>query len=133
MADLTFVLSNGTNSAADSLGDDCRTCNEPCVEEFQKCSGLSASETAPVAKCDEADVEQYLINGANSTRPVHSNYCSREFQNGVFTGCLLDTECISECFQETYGYSETCSECFVQIPVCSVLTGCTLFWWVRPG
>jgi len=83
--------------------------------------------TAPVAKCDEADVEQYLFNGANSTRPVHSNYCSREYQYGDVTGCLLNTECISECFQETYGYSETCAECFVQIPVCSVMTGCTLF------
>ena len=135
-AGLTVAFSKRNNkngsSAADSLGEECQACNEPCVDEFETCSGLTP-ETVPVAKCDESDVEQYLLNGANSTRPVHSNYCSREYEIDDFTGCLLNTECISECFQETYGYSASCSECFVQIPVCSVMTGCTLFWWVRLG
>ena len=77
--------------------------------------------TAVEGKCNEQDVELWIANGGQATRPTHSNFCSREYDG---RGCLIDSACIEKCFQETYGYSADCSTCFGTIPSCSISTGC---------
>jgi hypothetical protein len=73
-------------------------------------------------KCSVQDIEVWMARGGENERPLDSNYCSREYNNG---GCLIDVGCIQTCFEETYGYSSACSSCFAQIPTCSINTGCT--------
>lgn len=79
---------------------------------------------APDGKCTEQDLQIWIDEGAEDKRPELSNYCSREW-NG---GCFLDADCIKQCFQENYGYSEECSGCFGAIPTCSIASGCLMAW-----
>ncbi|KAL7485877.1 hypothetical protein ACHAW6_011476 [Cyclotella cf. meneghiniana] len=73
-------------------------------------------------KCNEKDIEVWFTRGGEINRPIDSNYCSRTYNNGA---CLIDVECITSCFEQTYGYSSTCASCFGQIPTCSINSGCT--------
>lgn len=131
-------------SAADSLGEACKQCNTPCIEELQVCTGLpdplpeiieeeeetvdetidtteESTTTTISGKCNEEDVSIWNNNNGESARPEQSNFCSRTY-NG---GCFLDSSCIESCFQSMFGYSEECSVCFGQVPSCSVSSGCT--------
>lgn len=122
------------HSGADSLGEECKECNKPCVEEFGACTGLpptipevdETDEGGGGGKCNANDTQIWINDGGEATRPVHSNYCSREWNDG----CFLDTDCIESCFQENYGYTSECSACFGVIPACSVSNGCTSVWCV---
>ena len=121
-------------SAVDSLGETCQECNinAGCIEGLAKCTGLppiddEAQQQPAVSegKCtNEQDKQTWITHGGEATRPEHSNYCSREYNNG----CLLDAACIEMCFQEEYGYSAECTSCFGVVPTCSVISGCTEFW-----
>ena len=86
-----------------------------------------ASTTVPgedndtaTGQCSAADLTNYLALGGSSAQSGQSNFCSREY-NG---GCLIDTNCIEECFQSQYGYSADCSTCFSAIPICGFQQGC---------
>jgi hypothetical protein len=72
--------------------------------------------------CNEDDYVIWLTGG-ELNRTVHSTFCSLEYNDG---GCLLDEQCISECFQRTFGYSVECSACFSAVPNCGVTQGCAL-------
>ena len=129
-------------SASDSLGDECKQCNTPSIEELQVCTGLPENVDEYIAallpeeetseeisveedgKCNEQDTNIWTTNGGELTRPQHSNFCSRTY-NG---GCFLDSTCIETCFQLLFGYSEECSSCFGKVPGCSVSNGCTMVW-----
>lgn len=80
------------------------------------------NDTHAEGLCNEQDVEIWIASGGETSRPVHSNFCSRTYNNG---GCLVDSACIETCFQETYGYSINCSSCFGTIPACSINNECT--------
>jgi hypothetical protein len=77
------------------------------------------------AICNEQDIELWTDSGGESNRPTQSNYCSRTYTDSSNKFCLVTASCISECFQSTYGYSETCSSCFAAIPTCSMRNLCT--------
>ena len=79
-----------------------------------------------VPKCNSNDLQNWIKLGGETTRPLKSNYCSREY-NG---GCFLDSTCIEVCFVEEHGYSEECSVCFGRVPGCSIDNGCLLSWYV---
>ena len=130
-------------SANDSLGEECKQCNTPCVEQLGVCTGLPDAETIeqyaaeqeaaqetkpagldPSGKCNAQDLEQWISDNGEETRAEKSNYCSREYNDG----CFLDGACIEECFREVHGYSEECSECFGVIPTCSINSGCMMKW-----
>jgi len=93
-------------------------------EEFLPPSTPAPAAVVPIGNFDQCETEQdvgiWTANGGESTRPEHSNFCSREY-NG---GCFLDSDCIETCFQETYGYSKECSTCFGMIPACSIENDC---------
>jgi len=74
------------------------------------------------------DLEAWATSGGSAGRPENSNYCSREYEHAGGTACLLNADCIQTCFRETYGYSEECSVCFSDIPLCSVDKGCMFIW-----
>mmetsp|Transcript_40149 Transcript_40149/g.84327 ORF Transcript_40149/g.84327 Transcript_40149/m.84327 type:complete len:265 (+) Transcript_40149:101-895(+) len=71
-------------------------------------------------KCNAQDLELWIKNGGEASRPSQSNYCSRDME------CYLNTGCIETCFEEHWGYSSECSTCFGVIPTCSVVTGCMM-------
>jgi len=77
------------------------------------------------AMCNEQDIDLWTASGGESNRPTQSNYCSRTYTDSSNKFCLVTASCISECFQSTYGYSETCSSCFAAIPTCSMRNLCT--------
>ncbi|KAL7541037.1 hypothetical protein ACHAXR_011534 [Thalassiosira sp. AJA248-18] len=104
-----------TACAADSLGAECQQCNAPCIEELGVCTGLPDLEVP--GKCNSQDIDIWIENGGQTSRPEQSNYCSKTYND---VGCLIDSDCIETCFQETYGYSAECSSCFGIIPACSV-------------
>ena len=74
---------------------------------------------------NEQDVQNWILNGGSQTRPVQSNYCSRTYTSSDGGACLVTPSCISECFQTVYNYSPSCSDCFAQIPTCSMANFCT--------
>jgi hypothetical protein len=76
---------------------------------------------------NEQDVQNWIANGLSQTRPTQSNYCSRIYTSpsNNNANCLVTPSCISECFQTVYNYSPTCSDCFAQIPTCSMANFCT--------
>jgi len=80
-------------------------------------------------KCTAKDRMIWIANDGETTRPQHSQYCFEKYQhydmNGdVIEGCLMDSECLEMCWQDTYGYTEECSECFASIHQCSMNYGC---------
>ena len=81
-------------------------------------------QQATEPKCNSNDLQNWIKSGGETTRPLKSNYCSREY-NG---GCFLDSTCIEVCFVEEHGYSEECSVCFSRVPQCSIDNGCLLSW-----
>ena len=76
---------------------------------------------------NEQDVQNWIANGLSQTRPTQSNYCSRIYTSpsNNNANCLVTPSCISECFQTVYNYSPNCSDCFAQIPTCSMANLCT--------
>ena len=92
-------------------------------------NGSSSAATSPPSLqppggntlCNSNDLMIWEDRGGKETRPVDSNFCSRRYND---VGCLLESVCIEECFNTTYGYSESCSTCFGVIPQCSFDTGC---------
>lgn len=138
------IYHNIKTSANDSLGEECSQCNKPCIEKLNICTGLPAkileednnAITTQVTissggKCNaEQDINIWVTNNGEQSRPSHSNFCSRIFNNGGLNkgGCLLDRDCIENCFQLMYGYSAECSSCFGEVPTCSVGSGCTAVW-----
>eukprot|EP00985_Skeletonema_marinoi_P006241 scaffold2709_cov215-Skeletonema_marinoi.AAC.2 len=83
------------------------------------------NSTAATIMCNEQDIDLWTESGGESNRPTQSNYCSRTYTDSSNKFCLVTASCISECFQSTYGYSETCSSCFAAIPTCSMRNLCT--------
>ena len=87
-------------------------------------NGDNSTETAET--CNEQDVQIWIQSGGESTRPTQSNYCSRTYIDSSSSSyCLATPSCISECFQSTYKYSQSCSNCFASIPTCSIRNMCT--------
>ena len=77
---------------------------------------------------NEQDVQNWISNGLSQTRPTQSNYCSRIYtspSSNNNANCLVTPSCISECFQTVYNYTPSCSDCFAQIPTCSMANLCT--------
>ncbi len=76
---------------------------------------------------NEQDLQNWVANGGSQTRPTQSNYCSRTYTSpsNNNANCLVTPSCISECFQTVYNYSPSCSDCFAQIPTCSMANLCT--------
>ena len=85
----------------------------------------TASANTTTSVCNEQDVQLWIQSGGQSARPSQSNFCSRTYTDSSNNLCLVTASCISECFQSTYGYSETCSNCFAAIPTCSMKNMCT--------
>jgi hypothetical protein len=85
--------------------------------------GDTINDTGLSGLCNEQDIALWTDYGGDAIRPTHSTFCSREYNGGV---CLTNAECIEECFQTTYGYSDECSSCFGGIPLCSLGQGCAL-------
>ena len=85
----------------------------------------ATNNTTTTTMCNEQDINLWIQSGGQSTRPKHSNYCSRTYTDSSNKLCLVTPSCISECFQSTYGYSELCSNCFAAIPTCSMKNMCT--------
>eukprot|EP00986_Skeletonema_menzelii_P006300 scaffold2378_cov152-Skeletonema_menzelii.AAC.18 len=85
----------------------------------------TASANTTSTMCNEQDVQLWIQSGGQSARPSQSNFCSRTYTDSSNNLCLVTASCISECFQSTYGYSETCSNCFAAIPTCSMKNMCT--------
>lgn len=95
-------------------------------EEFLPESTPAPAATPLFDACDNtSDMAIWESTGGGSSRPMHSNYCSREYNEG---GCFLDRLCIEACFQEVYGYSATCSKCFGILPTCSIVNDCMEPW-----
>lgn len=89
---------------------------------------LTSADSSPPTNnatdlCTDEDITLWSDYGGEDTRPTHSSFCSREYEDGR---CLTNAECISECFQTTYGYTADCSSCFAAIPLCGVGDGCFL-------
>ena len=101
-----------------------RTSQQQQQQQQQQSRTLQA-ELEP--KCNSNDLQNWVTSGGETSRPIKSNYCSREY-NG---GCFLDSTCIEICFVEEHGYSEECSVCFGRVPVCSIDNGCLLSWYVH--
>ena len=80
-------------------------------------------------QCSAADLTNYLALGGSDAQSGQSNFCSREY-NG---GCLIDTNCIEECFQLQYGYTAACSACFSAIPVCGFQQNCAGVCLMNPS
>ena len=78
------------------------------------------NDNTATGQCSAADLANYFALGGSDAQSGQSNFCSREY-NG---GCLLDTDCIEECFQLQYGYSSICSTCFSAIPSCGFQQNC---------
>ncbi|KAL7536854.1 hypothetical protein ACHAWF_005583, partial [Thalassiosira exigua] len=75
-------------------------------------------------KCGPEDKEAWIANGHETALLAQSNHCIGPF------GCGVDDACIERCFQEEYGYSESCTSCMGPIPMCIISNGCALPWWV---
>lgn len=81
---------------------------------------IPGDNNTATGQCSAADLTNYLALGGSDAQSEQSNFCSREY-NG---GCLIDTDCIEECFQTQYGYTADCSTCFSAIPICGFQQGC---------
>lgn len=93
-------------------------------EDFLPVSTPAPATPIMFDACDNPqDMAIWTSNGGEASRPEHSNYCSREYNEG---GCFLDSACIESCFQEVYGYSAECSKCFGDMPTCSIASGCMM-------
>ena len=87
---------------------------------------LDSEPIEPFDLCDNpSDIDMWTINGGESSRPAQSKYCFEEY-NG--NGCGMDNDCLTECWMDTYGYSEDCVACFVGIHQCSMDNGCMDSW-----
>ena len=108
--------------ATDAFSQECATCmrGTTCDQDFFECTGLP-QETSEA--CTAEDEQIWNNRGGLEERPKDSNYCSREY-NG--NGCLLDTECLSECFEQELGYSSQCSDCFAALNPCVSSSPCLL-------
>lgn len=83
--------------------------------------------TANGGSCTELpnDMTLWYNQGGQMNRSDHSNYCSRTYVWNVTQNvCLLDRTCISQCFQDRYGYSVNCAACFAAVPACGLQNGC---------
>ena len=85
--------------------------------------------TSHSGKCTAKDRMIWIANEGEVTRPQNSQYCFEEYphydMNGEWIeGCFMDNECLEICWQTEYGYTEECSECFVNIHQCSMNNGC---------
>lgn len=76
--------------------------------------------------CNVTDYERWITpagpfkyTGADN-KTFESNYCARGPPN-----CLATGTCLSSCFEETFGYSAPCAECFGAIPGCTVIADFT--------
>jgi len=97
-------------------------------------SGKSGSSYEPTSdqlngKCTAKDRMIWIASEGETTRPEYSKYCFEKYQhydmNGdVIEGCSMNSECLEMCWQDTYGYTEECSECFANIHQCSMNNGC---------
>jgi hypothetical protein len=55
-----------------------------------------------------------------------SSYCSTQYINpDTRSLCLIDANCIAECFTTLFNYTAPCADCFATIPYCSLIDGCT--------
>jgi hypothetical protein len=55
-----------------------------------------------------------------------SSYCSTQYINPDTQAlCLIDANCIAECFTTHFNYTAPCADCFSTIPYCSLIDGCT--------
>lgn len=87
---------------------------------------MNGGNNSTESMCTEQDIDLWIKSGGESTRPTQSNYCSRTYTDPTSNNfCLVTASCISTCFQSTYGYSESCSNCFAAIPTCSMRNMCT--------
>mmetsp|Transcript_42034 Transcript_42034/g.88232 ORF Transcript_42034/g.88232 Transcript_42034/m.88232 type:complete len:431 (-) Transcript_42034:297-1589(-) len=74
-------------------------------------------------RCDNDQDMQVWMNGGEAGRPEHIDFCATQYNSN---GCLADSGCMTTCFQETYGYTEGCAECFGAVPICTVIQGCAM-------
>ena len=88
-------------------------------------STVSDATNDNATACNDDDIQLWIKSGGESNRPQQSNYCSRTYTDSSNNFCLVTATCISTCFQTTYGYSESCSDCFAAIPTCSMRNLCT--------
>jgi hypothetical protein len=79
----------------------------------------------------ESDISIWTSSGGESNLTANSDYCSASYNHNDGIGCdYLDVECISSCFEETYGYTAQCAACFGSLPSCSFDGGCMEAWSV---
>ena len=74
----------------------------------------------PTGNCVLSDYEIWM-SGGNVNKSQQSNWCARQYGGD---GCLLDTACATTCFVSVWNYTTPCAQCFADIPVCSLGTGC---------
>ena len=89
----------------------------------------TTTDIEPFDLCDNAqDLSIWESDGGESTRPQHSEYCFEKYTGNGGQGCLMDEDCLSQCWMETYGYTKECVVCFVNIHQCSMDNGCMDLW-----
>ena len=94
--------------------------NQERIQDSQQSSGGNSV-------CKERDFDKWLSGGAQN-KSDDTQFCSIDFVNPETgrTGCLLNTKCQQECFNNAIGYSDTCATCFAAVPRCNFDTGCSL-------
>ena len=83
----------------------------------------------PTGACEEMDLQNWISRDGLEGRGYDAQFCALQYQG---TGCLLNTACVTECWQSEYGYTADCSECFTALNPCVQNSPCFLVCAAAP-